>query len=158
MSKPKKQLSGISEEALRAGRDALLECIVAVEEVDHFPRQIENADSLADLFCQQITRLYKVLREGWVPICTCWPRVIEIDSDPSLELNPPADVQTRLAARFWNQAKNTFWLCVFFGNYTRSAVEAWDRWVEVLLAAAERSVGISLDCFQKVCLSTAGVP
>ena len=115
---------------LAAGRDALLACITACEEIAGL-FQHQNAELIVELICVHLSHVYKTLQGGWLPIVMCWPRVAQLDQSTNIhaDLNR-ADEWTRFAGAEWATLRNLFWFISCRCGLAKSALEVWTSWVE----------------------------
>ena len=119
---------------VEAGRHAAITCVKAMEEFRDAATKLDSA-GLSD-YRPNVSRLYTALRNGWEPICRCWP---ELTEEMARSIFSHVDVRNYWAAQIarpclppaqaWNFAELLFWITVVNTSHHESALEAWRGWV-----------------------------
>jgi hypothetical protein len=130
---------------LAAGRNALSVCLAAI--IEFYTLFQQDNDSIANSICLYLSQLYKALRDGWVPVCRCWPKLMDIDRSKNWKAKSKrADESTQIAAIVWMEAKSCYWSVIDGFGCVRSALKAWDNWEETYspeLGESRSTQGIS---------------
>jgi hypothetical protein len=120
---------------VREGHLAAIRCVEAIEQLS--ASVFHEADLTPSVFLERIARLYHGLRNGWRPICRCWPQLRKPARDflRSLYLghtarpSPVFDLSAEpLPVTAWQMARHVFWLVVVNSPLHDSAIQAWLAW------------------------------
>jgi len=130
-------------EAVERGREAAVECVNAVHHLCEAVMQ-HSGESQATFHHEPLSRLYEALRNGWGPICQCWPELRRpIGNGEAIE---SAETQSPPPVLVWFVALQIFWLTVNLLGHTMSAVCAWKEWSDTYQPDEEFDyLGIDLD-------------
>lgn len=90
-----------------------------------------------------ITRLFAALRQGWEPICRCWPELMEAHRQgPKLRRDKRSLGPSTMA---WLTARDVFWVSVVNTEYHDAARATWDNWGSEFLPSDQNRSAYSDD-------------
>lgn len=136
--------TGIPPELLTAAREAGLTCLHAFRELVEAARKPAKDAAQDQLSLLRV--LFAALRNGWEPICRCWPLLQVADATLTFHDRFAINWETVNPLEIWLLVRNLYWQVVWYTKYRGWAALSWFTWWPELQ-------GVSADIASNVTIS-----